>query len=151
MSLPDAWVDRIFAKLTVTYGAAFLRRYDGIPIADVKADWAGTLAGFQQMPDAIRHGLEHLPSDKPPTVLEFRDACRKAPAPALPALPAPKADPAVAAAVRQAFKRPAAVACEKSWAYKLRDREVAGENLTTLQRESWREAIGVYAQEEPTC
>lgn len=142
MSLPDAWVERIFHKLTVTYGAAFLRKYEGVSLEDVKADWAQTLAGFQQMPEAIRHGLEHLPSDKPPTVLEFRDACRKSPAPKLTALPGPPPDPALAAKVREAFNRPTPEH-PKAWALRLRQRELNGEKLTRFQKECWRSSLGV--------
>jgi hypothetical protein len=59
----------------------------------VKADWARELSVFQQNPDAIRYGLEYLPPSKPPTVLEFRDICRRSPPAVFKALPAPKPDP----------------------------------------------------------
>lgn len=85
MSLPDAWVDRIFDKLALVYGHQFLSRWDGLDLARVKADWAHELRRFQQTPAAITHGLENLPADRPPTVLQFRDLCAShhVPAPAL--------------------------------------------------------------------
>jgi hypothetical protein len=142
MSLPASWVDRLFAKLTVTYGQGFLRQYEGIPITDVKANWAEELAGFQQSPDSIRYGLTYLPPSKAPTVLEFRDLCRKAPASPL-ALVAPQGEPPapeVVAATRDAF-RALSQRGDKDWAYALREREGRGKGLTRFQRDAWREAL----------
>lgn len=94
MSLPTPWIDRIFDKLTLTYGQSFLRRWTDIDMNDVKSDWAHELSGFQQHPRAIAWALQNLPPEKPPTVLEFRLLARKAPAEDVPKLEAPKADPA---------------------------------------------------------
>jgi len=91
--LPVAWVDRIFAKLTLTYGRAFLSQYEGIDMHMVKVDWATELAGFQNNPSAIKHGLENLPKDRPPNVLQFRAICRTTPPPIFKSLPSPTADP----------------------------------------------------------
>lgn len=86
--LPPAWVDRIFEKLTLIYGRDFVNRWQstGVPIEGVKADWGHELAGFINHPEAIAHALENLPSDKAPTVLQFRDMCRKAPPKPVPAI-----------------------------------------------------------------
>jgi hypothetical protein len=99
MSLPDAWIEKIFEKLALVYGHQFFSRWDGMDLARVKADWAHELRRFQQNPAAISYGLEHLPADRPPTVLQFRDLCasRHVPEPALPRNSAP-ADPARVAA-----------------------------------------------------
>lgn len=147
MSLPDAWVNRLFAKLSVTYGQGFLRQYDGVEIEAVKANWAEELSCFQQSPDSIRYGLEYLPPSKAPTVLEFRDLCRKAPAVTL-ALPAPSepADPAVIARAKTAF-RALGTAGNRGWAEKLRERERLGKGLTRFQRDAWREVLGVEQPE----
>jgi hypothetical protein len=149
MSLPDNWVDRIFRKLGATYGQAFLRQYDGVDLPDVKANWAHELAVFQQAPDAIAYGLDHLPVDRPPTVLQFRDCCRRPTEHATKVLKlaAPPANPQIAAKVRDAFKRPLEPADPKAWARRLRDREIAGEKLSKFQRDAWRDAIGVYDTE----
>jgi hypothetical protein len=150
MSLPDAWVDQLFAKLTVRYGASFLRQYAGLDVDEVKADWAQVLGPFSQSKDALRHGLEHLPSDKPPNALQFRDLCRRPVEHDTKALklPAPPADPVMAAKVRQAFKRVGASGDVRSGWERLRDRELAGENLSEFQRKAWRDAIGVSTQEQ---
>lgn len=87
MSLPMSWVDRIFTKLTMIYGRDFLGRWEGLDITEVKSDWAHELAGFKDHPDSISYALKNMPdSGKPPTVLEFRAMCRKAPEPTFPML-----------------------------------------------------------------
>jgi hypothetical protein len=93
MSLPTPWVDRIFDKLTLVYGQAFLRRWADIDLNAVKTDWAHELGGFAQQPRAIAFALENLPTERPPTVLEFKAMARRAPAPDVPRIEAPKADP----------------------------------------------------------
>ena len=139
MSLPSAWVDRIFSKLTVAYGHRFLGLYSGIDLDAVKADWGDELAGFQQSAEAIRYGLEHLPSDSPPNVFQFRDICRKAPQYAPKALPAPAPDPEMVKTVRRAFKSINAYGSTE-WAAKLRARIEAGEiRPTKFQRDALAE------------
>lgn len=91
MSLPDAWVEKLFARLTVRYGVSFTGMYKDVDPKLVKGDWAVALAGFNA--EAIAYGLENLPADRAPNAIQFRDICRKAPTIFPPALPAPKADP----------------------------------------------------------
>lgn len=91
MPLPDSWVEALFARLSVRYGAAWLRQWEGIDMAAVKADWAEQLGGASS--GAIKHALECLPVDRPPTVGQFQALCRNAPTYAPPALPAPKLSP----------------------------------------------------------
>lgn len=93
MSLPTAWIDRIFDKLTLTYGQAFLRRWADIDLNAVKSDWAHELAGFEAHPKAIAWALQNLPPDSPPTVLAFKFLARRAPPDELPRLDAPRANP----------------------------------------------------------
>ena len=81
MSLPLPWVDRIFEKLTLVYGQAFLARWRDLDLDAVKADWAHELDGFERHPKAIAHALQALPPEKPPTVLQFRELARRAPLP----------------------------------------------------------------------
>lgn len=88
-SLPSAWVDKIFKKLTLTYGRDFLARWEGVEISAVKADWGYELRGYSKFPEAIAYALENLPEGKPPTVVEFRAMCFKRPDTSMPALPAP--------------------------------------------------------------
>ncbi len=151
MSLPALWVDKLFTKLSATYGQSFLRQYDGVDPADVKAEWGEVLSRFQQSPDAIRYGLENLPPDRAPNPLQFRDLCRRAPDaafPALQALPAPPAgpaDPNVIAQARKALK-PITNTGNKDWAYALKRRHESGEKLTRFQITCYREVVGVVQE-----
>ncbi len=88
--LPKSWVDELFGRLALRYGAAFEAQYRGLDRDAVKADWADVLDGFERFPEAIKHALSVLPVDKPPNALQFRDACRRAPRPAQLALPPPQ-------------------------------------------------------------
>jgi hypothetical protein len=68
--LPHAWIDELFARLSVRYGAAFLRQWPDADIAVIKADWARALSGLSG--DAIKAGLDSLP-DRPPLLAgQFR-------------------------------------------------------------------------------
>lgn len=92
MSLPLQAVDRLFARLTATYGRSFLAGYDGIEPAAVKTAWAHELSGFGNNLQALAWALENLP-ERAPNVIEFRNIARKAPTPEAPRLPEPPADP----------------------------------------------------------
>ncbi len=85
MSLPENWTNKIFQKLILAYGRDFTGRYEGVPLEEVKADWAHELSGYQQSPNSIAYALCNLP-DKPPNVFQFRAICRAAPSEAVPAL-----------------------------------------------------------------
>lgn len=140
--LPERWVDSLFAKFAVRYGTAWVRMWEGIDMAAVKADWRSELARFSG--DSIGYALRYLPAERPPTVAQFRDICRRAPsAPAPKQIEAPLADPArvqqaLAGLNRRREKDP------KAWAYALQDREMnrgGGKDMTQFQREAWREEI----------
>lgn len=148
MSLPIPWVDKIFTKLALVYGREFAARWEGMTISDVKTDWGHELAGFANHPEAIAFALQHLPADRPPTVLQFRDLARKAPAPELPRLPEPKADPARVSAelaklapTKQAFS--SGPVDHKAWAKRLIARHEAGERLNMTALRFAREALGI--------
>lgn len=84
MSLPTAWVDKIFEKMTLTYGRDFLGRWVGLDENQVKSDWAHELSGLFANPSCIAFALQNLP-ERAPTVIEFRRIARSMPdAPALP-------------------------------------------------------------------
>lgn len=162
MPFPRAWVDRLFEKLTLTYGASFLRQYEGIPLEDdpdtkavgVKSNWALELDGFEHHAESIVYALQHLPPAKAPTVLEFRELCRRAPPPPQPLLEAPKADPervaTSVATLRQLAPGRRGPEGGRGWAYKLQERQRAGMVLTKFQRDCLRQALasdGVVEQE----
>lgn len=80
MSLPAAWVDRIFERLTLVYGHQFLGRWSGLDLNAVKDDWGRELAGLERNAAAIGYALENLPAGDPPNVLQFRAICNRRPA-----------------------------------------------------------------------
>ena len=115
-TLPLAWVEKVFRKLTVVYGRDFMARWEGQEINDVIEDWAEELAGFVNWPEAIAWALKSLPDSKPPTVLEFRALCFKAPKPERLALPEPAADPVFAKQVlEKVTRKPAGVNVYTDW------------------------------------
>lgn len=147
MSLPAPWVNKIFDKMTLTYGQAFLRRWQDIDLNAVKSDWAHELAGFAQQPQSIAYGLQNLPADKPPTVLEFRALCRRSPMPEVPRIeqsPAGRERIAseLAKLVPVISRAPAG---SRDWARRLIGRYEAGEKLTRAQIEMARGALGMKA------
>lgn len=136
MALPSSWVDALFGKLMLRYGAAFLRQYGDLDPAMVKSDWADVLDGFDGA--AIGYALRYLPAEKPPNALQFRDVARKSPAPEVKALPMPPADPErVAAALEKlTAAKPAQsrMTPAQECAAGLRKRLAEGMKLTESQR-----------------
>jgi hypothetical protein len=132
----------------MVFGRDFLARYDGLEIEGpegVKAEWADDLAGFQQSPAAIGYALDNIPSDRPPTSLQFRDLCRRAPQYAPKALPAPPVDPEMAKAVRGVLK-PIQGQGDREWAVKLRRRANEGYRLAMYQRDALAEVEAMHDQ-----
>ena len=145
MSLPLPWVDKIFDKLTLTYGQAFLARWKDIDLSAVKSDWVHELSGFEKAPHAIAHALACLP-DRPPTVLEFRALCRLAPAADVPRLDTPRADPARIAAELAKLAPLRTIAAPVSclgWAKRILQRKESGERVNRTALEMAQRALGL--------
>lgn len=68
----ESSVDQLFGRLTLRYGAAFLRQWPDADLSMVKADWAHVLRGLPG--SAVKGALETLP-DKPPNASQFRKLC----------------------------------------------------------------------------
>lgn len=135
-ALPLAWVEKIFRKLTLVYGRDFMARWEGQEINDVIEDWAEELAGFVNWPEAIAWALKSLPDGKPPTVLEFRAICFKAPKPDRLALPEPAANPVFAQQVlSQVSRKPSNSNCYSDWIRRgLADLEAGVKKSPTVER-----------------
>jgi hypothetical protein len=131
MSLPLVWVDRIFGKLMLTYGAAWTQKWRDVDPLALKEDWARELDGFDQHPEAIRHALENLPAS-PPNVLEFRAIARRAPMPKIPRLEAPTASrERVAAEIAKLAPARAAQRCDqRDWARRIVAKKKSGESVS---------------------
>lgn len=162
MPLPASWVDALFAKLTVAYGQRFLGLYAGLSLDAVKADWAETLDGLQTRPEVIKHALAHLPTDQPPTAMQFRQLCRNAPPPPAPRLDAPHAKPDPARMAEAIGRLQGCTTATKSgrevalnlarrelW-QKQHPRDVSRHHaMTPFQRSFWRTVLGVPADTRP--
>lgn len=147
MALPLPWVDRIFEKLALVYGQAFLARWRDLDLDAVKADWAHELAGFEQHPQAIAHALQSLPPEKPPTVLQFRELARRAPLPEVPRLEQPAADAQRVAAelskLASVRTGPGPASVEpRAWARRICERHQRGERLNRTVLRMAQQAIG---------
>lgn len=148
MSLSTKAIDRLFERLAATYGVAWTHQWTSVPIADAKAAWAHELSGFASQMEALAWGLENLP-ERCPNVIEFRNLCRRGPAPELPRLPEPKADPerlraelAKLADIRAKVANPKPDGA-KDWARAILGRFNAGERVSPVSVRFAREALGV--------
>ena len=132
----------IFSKLSLTYGRDFLSRYEGQDIHAVKADWADKLSGLQNRPGAIKHALE-TQGAKAPNVIEFKEACNRAPVRAMLAIAPPKANQDVIDRAIAAMREVTRFKGDRLDPIRaLRRRELEGDKpLTRFQREFWRIAL----------
>lgn len=142
--LDSRWVEALHAKLAVRYGERWSRLYSDLPIEVLRADWAEVLSGLKG--DRIAYGLAHLPPDAPPNAMQFRALCLSAPSPTPVALPSPAPSPA---GLRRVANALATLRAEqhhgpKGWAHRLREREAAGERLSSFHCRCWREALGLH-------
>ena len=141
-------IDRLFHRLSATYGADWDRSLGQTPIADAKTVWAHELSVFKNSLHRIAWALENLP-DRCPNVIAFKSLCKQAPAPQEIALPAPKADPdriaaelAKLAPLRQRTTEHARID-HKAWAKTLQARHAAGDRLNMNQIRCYQIALGV--------
>jgi hypothetical protein len=144
MSLPAAWTDKIFTKLILVYGRDFSSRWEGMNIADVKADWSHEMTGYENRPKAIVWALQNLPV-KPPTVLEFRKIANTLPAEQVPELHYVKAgqDRVTHELAKLAPVRDAPLCGAKDWAHRAIAKDAAGERVTPYTLMSARAALGM--------
>lgn len=89
-------IDRLFERLSMTYGIAWDNSIGTAPLNEIKSFWLHELSGFMQSKEsmqAISWALNHLP-ERPPNLVQFKNLCLQAPAVEKPQLAAPPADPA---------------------------------------------------------
>lgn len=141
----DDIIDAIFGRMAVRYGTEWLRKWEGVDMAAVKADWKHELKGFSTNLEPLRYALKHLPV-KCPTVAEFRSVANSCPPPEFKQLPAPHAKPELAKQVVGAVKQKLGglpVKDPKDWARKLKARHERGEKLGGHQIAAYRQALGL--------
>lgn len=139
MAMRSDWVDAIFARLELAYGARFALQWGAVPAATVKAAWAAELDGHTSR--GIAHALAHLNPDFPPNAMQFRVLCQCAPgltqAP-LVALAGPRPTPASVERLKAVATVLTKPKDPRAWAQALKAREEAGEHLSPFQRKAWR-------------
>lgn len=154
MSLPLQAVDRLFDRLTVTYGTAFMATCAGQNTATVKTAWAHELAAFASRDGlrAIAWALENLP-ERAPNVIQFRNLARQAPAAETPRLPEPKPDPERLRAelarlqpLRDAV-RAGQFVDHKAWAHRIIARHDAGERVNRTALGMARSALRIVPEQ----
>lgn len=154
MSLPTKAVDRIFERLTATYGRAFIAQWEGVPEVDVKTVWGHELSGFGASRELMGHiawALENLP-EAAPNAIKFRNLCKQAPAAPTQLLDAPKADPERVAAemaklapVRAVLDAGGGAVDHRGWAKRIVARSAAGDKVNCLPLRMARQALGMEA------
>ena len=143
MSLPHDWVNSIFDKLTLVYGQAFLRRWQDLDMGKVKADWAHELAALERSPKSIAYALQNLPTEKPPTVLEFRKIAWAMPAADMPQIERNRASPeAIAKAMQGVTGTRGSGGDMKDWARKILARHAQGDRVLPYSLRLARAALG---------
>jgi hypothetical protein len=70
MTIPTRAIDRLFERLAATYGAAWARQWDSVPIMDVKSLWAHELSIYGDRLEVLAWALENLPEFVPNEVGE---------------------------------------------------------------------------------
>jgi len=148
MSLSVLAVERLFQRLTATYGSEFVNKWNKVELVDLKTAWAHELAAYANNLNAIAWALENLP-DRCPNLIEFKSLCKHAPRPSVEALGEPKApvdvvDRELAKIAAEAFKAPTddrGHVDHRRWAKKLKARDEKGEMLSPLQRRYYKEAL----------
>ena len=86
----DNIIDAIFGRMAVRYGSEWIRKWEGVDINAVKADWKHELEGFANNLEPLRHALKNLPA-KCPNVAELRIIANSCPPANFKLLPAPHA------------------------------------------------------------
>ena len=147
MSLPLPAVDRLFDRLTATYGRQFISLYEGLDSAAVKTIWAHELAGYTTRLQDIAWALENLPDDAPPLLGQFKAVVGRAPELPQRKIEAPKPDPVRVAVELSRMRAATAERDRLQWAYDLQERESRGDRLTPGQRTAWRDALASVTAE----
>ena len=150
MSLPIAAVDRLFNRLSLTYGSQFTRMWSNAPMSEVKSAWAYELGIFTENLKAIGWALENLP-ERCPNLIEFKSLCKQAPRPQTLKLDYSKADGEVvdaelakiASEALQTPKNERGHVDHKLWAKKLAQRHSDGEVLSHIQTKMYKAALEV--------
>ena len=152
MSLSIKAIERLFDRLSMTYGTEFKNKWNGIPLNEVKSQWSHELGIFSDNLNAIGWALQNLPA-RCPNLIEFKSLCKQAPRTSTTALDAPKApaevvDRVLAEIAATALKTPKdenGNVDHKRWAKKLKARHEKGEKLSLYQIKCYKTALDLVS------
>jgi hypothetical protein len=135
-------IDRLFTRLSATYGADWTRQWASVPISDVKTAWGHELAGFIHDLPAIASALENLP-ERCPNPLQFKALCKaNRTVKTTLLLPEPKSDPVFIAQVLSKLADAPKVD-SKEWARRIIARKEAGEFIYPCTLGMAMSALGI--------
>jgi hypothetical protein len=149
MTLPIAAVERLFDRLSMTYGTEFTNTWTGMPLKEIKTHWAYELSQFAGNLNAIGWALQNLP-DRCPNLIEFKNLCKQAPRPTTIALDAPKVpievvDTEISKIIASLVKTPESTGDHKRWARRLKERHGKGEKLSPYQINCYKVALNLLS------
>lgn len=158
---PVEVIEKLFGFIVTRFGDQFLRRYDGLDLNAVKADWAMQLNGLTRA--QLNFGRLNLPQDFPPNAAQFRVICIRCPEETR-RLPMERPEPDLDRLERE-FRRLGELAAQtkkdpKGWARRLKAMDERGERLTIQQRNAYKRALlyddglaltGNYTPIDPKC
>ena len=149
-ALPDSWIGRVFDHMSGLYGSRFADLWRGTDPETVRRMWDEKLAGFREMPGAIKEALDSLDSKPyPPTLPEFLQMCREAAPRHLnkPVMLSYTQTPEDRAKAQEIARTVVEKIVEtdnrehKAWAKRLKARDEASERLSLTQVSAYREAL----------
>jgi hypothetical protein len=133
--LPIEWIHRLFGRFAIRYGDEWARKWDGLSMESVHADWSAQLAGMHLSPGGqarLLYGIDNMP-ERPPTATAFRAICSRAPEPKQPLLlDVAPIDPARAELLRNAVRGIGRGPSDPlAWARRVIERHESGEYIAT--------------------
>jgi hypothetical protein len=141
-------IDRLFERLSMTYGISWDNSLGSAPLNEIKSHWMHELSGFLKSKESmmsISWALDHLP-ERPPNLVQFKNLCYQAPAVERPQLPSPPADPE---RVKQELAKLAGInkpkQDSKDWARKILGDYAAGVKKPVAVLQMARDALRMSA------
>ena len=71
----DEGLDYIFGRMGATYGAAFMRHWDGIAPELVRDVWKDDIGVYLTSKESMDYALKRMNANFPPSSIAFRDLC----------------------------------------------------------------------------
>ena len=75
----DEGLDYIFGRMGATYGAAFMRHWDGIAPELVRDVWKDDIGVYLTSKESMDFALKRMNANFPPSSIAFRDLCLSGP------------------------------------------------------------------------